>query len=242
MKKFFAALVCAAAVSAAQAAPKFGISAGGGAIFGPSWSKSSTENMNGFIYPATAFGAIGLGYKTQTFDVGGFVFGDFTYVEVSAVYLAQIGKAYEVRIKPVAGGQDLSSIVPAQDDQDYLNHIVIVDVLGKYPFAFGKSFNVFPAIGLGFKSSVAGNEYSDFSHDVLWGLSVKAGGGADYSLGQKLFLRGEVLFYFQVASDREANIAEFKDQGFTDVTRFVFLPEGHYMGHQFKLALGYKLI
>jgi hypothetical protein len=220
-------------------AADFGISLGGGAIFGPSFSKSVTNNMSGTLVLPPSYiptsGSAALAYETKTFDVGAFVFGDFTFAELSLAYMTQLGNVVNSKMTTITGGGSMTTSLP---DVYYKNHVILADLLGKYPFAITSRFSVFPALGVGLKFSVAGNANSDFKHSVWWGLSLKGGIGGDFSLTDRLFLRGEILFYFLLASDKEAEIPEYADMG---VPRFSFKNEGYYWGPQFKLAIGYKL-
>jgi hypothetical protein len=183
-------------------------------------------------------GDVNLTYKTKTFDVGAFIFVDATYVELSAAYLAEIGKVtgtFSSDTTAVGGSKDERDI-----DEDYVSHIIIVDLLGKYPFALTEKFTVFPALGVGLKFPFGGNENSDKDHDVTWGVVLKAGAGLDFFLTQKLFLRCETLFGFQIVSDREAKIEIVPDSG--DKYKFDFKKVGYNMGPQVKIGVGYKIL
>jgi opacity protein-like surface antigen len=203
---------------------------GGGAILGYSWSKSETNPTDVKFYgimPAEMTFA----YKTHSFDSGVFLFADCTYVELTAGYIFQTGKVTDIEA-------DVSGQPQSKDDVDYKSHLIIIDLLGKYPFILTGKLSVFPAFGVGSKFAVGGNEFSDNTHDVLWGLSLKAGGGVDYALTDAIFLRGEILYYFQIASDKDAKIAQEPE---LKKSAFHFANVGYYMGPQIKIAAGYKL-
>jgi hypothetical protein len=221
-------LVLAVAVFAAD----FGISVGGGMLLGGNFTSSETEPAN------ITIAKMALAYKTEAFLAGAFVFADATYVEFSAAYFAEIGKVTGISYTT---SESLSAIVPngvsSQPDVDYLSHVLIVDLLGKYPFVLNEKFTVFPALGIGLKFPFAGNANSDKEHDITWGIVAKAGGGLDFSLTQALFLRGEILFAYQFASDLDAKIAQSGQ-----LIDFRFKSVGYNVGPQVKIGVGYKVL
>ncbi|GMO63537.1 MAG: hypothetical protein Ta2A_10560 [Treponemataceae bacterium] len=269
MKKQIAVFALFVMVGAAAFAevPKFTISLGGGPIFGGSWSESvldtpkglgtaayllSTDTTGATLGSMMAGGGAGFNgavnaagmkeemeYKTKSFDVGGFIFGDFTFAELTAAYVYQTGKVYDQKMF----GTGVSG------EKDYITHNVVIDLLGKYPFELNEKLSVFPALGAGVKLAVGGNASSDKEHDVLWGLSIKGGVGLDYNITDALYIRCEALYAFQLASDKKATLKEFdginkvaKGVGYDrDFTKFEAQNKGYYMGPQLKLAVGYKI-
>jgi hypothetical protein len=233
LSRKIAVLMVGLMVSAGAFAADFGLSIGGGPILGYSWSESETNNTT--VIGAAAPGVpteMSLSYKTNSFDVGAFIFADCTYAELSAGYLFQTGKVTDIKtIMPAPLGER------TEDDEDYASHLIIIDILGKYPFKLNDKLSIFPAAGVGIKLPVAGNDFSDKEHDITWGLNIKAGCGLDFALSEALFLRGEVLYYFQVAGDKDAEI-ETEELG---KNSFHFKDAGYYMGPQIKIAVGYKL-
>jgi hypothetical protein len=243
---------CAAMLLISSSLFALDLSVGGGAIFGYSASKSETDptKVRGDLTVTSPGGDIPpgyypneilemvYGYQTSSFDIGAFGFVDARYVEFSAGYIAQIGKVTD--IYGVALGERVN-----EPDKDYTSHLIILDLLGKYPFTLNEKLSVFPAFGFGVKFAVGGNDYSDCTHDILWGFMVKAGGGLDYNVSEKLYMRSELLFYFQLASDMDAKIAGggANSIGFFNFEKqdFHFAPKGYYLGPQLKIALGYRL-
>jgi hypothetical protein len=233
-------------LASAVFAADFAISVGAGALLGGAFTKSSTD-------PADMSGGLSmvlndLAYKTKTFDVGAFLFVDATYAELSVAYLAEIGgvtgtasTAYSSYYpNPLQSGTTEQTPI----DEDYLSHVLIVDLLGKYPFVLNEKFTVFPALGVGLKFPFAGNENSDKEHDVTWGVVVKAGAGLDFSLTQSLFLRCEALFGYQFISDQEAKIErDLSALGQGKKTfDYQFQSAGYNMGPQVKIGVGYKVL
>jgi hypothetical protein len=191
IKKIFCAaflFVLAAAVFAVD----FGLSVGGGALLGGNFTSSETDPTDlskvNAIMPA-GLANMTYAYETGAFDVGAFVFVDATYAELSAAYFAEIGKVTGISntithtpagAAAAAGGIPLPPNGPiSQPDEDYLSHVIIVDLLGKYPFVLNGQFTVFPLLGVGLKFPIAGNDFSDKEHDITWGVVAKAGGGLD---------------------------------------------------------------
>jgi hypothetical protein len=234
-KKIFIAaflLVLAAAVFAAD----FGISVGGGAILGGNFTKSETDPSD-VVLELVGPAKMALAYETSAFVAGAFLFVDATYAELSAAYFAEIGKVTGITSTITGTGTPADGTNPGPDE-DYLSHVIIVDLLGKYPFVLNEKFTVFPALGVGLKLPIAGNSQSDKEHDVTWGVVGKAGAGLDFSLTQALFLRCEALFAYQFASDKEAKI----DPGIGQKYDFQFKSVGYNLGPQVKIGVGYKVL
>jgi hypothetical protein len=227
------------AAAAAVFAADFGISVGGGALLGGNFTSSETDPAN--IQVANIQVAkMALAYKTAAFDVGAFLFVDATYAELSAAYFAEIGKVTGTT-RTVTDSLDPTQMPNgtfSEGDKDYVSHVLIVDLLGKYPFAINEKFTVFPALGVGLKFPFAGNENSDKEHDVTWGVVARAGAGLDLALTQSLFLRCEALFGYQFMSDQEAKI-EMMPGTKTD---FQFKDAGYNLGPQIKIGVGYKVL
>jgi hypothetical protein len=217
--------VLAVAVFAAD----FGISVGGGALLGANFTSSET-NPTKIVVPVMGSMEVALAYKTNAFDLGGFIFVDATYAELSAAYFAEIGKVTGIT-------STVMNTPSSQPDEDYLSHVLIVDLLGKYPFVLNEKLTVFPALGVGLKFPFAGNENSDKEHDITWGVVAKAGAGLDFALTGKLFLRCEALFNYQFASDKDAKIEQ---RGF--LLDFKFKDEGYNVGPQVKIGVAYKIL
>jgi hypothetical protein len=177
---------------------------------------------------------VSFSYETKTFDSGAFIFVDAVYAELSAAYLAEIGK--------VTGEMEMGAPMSTKQpiDEDYVSHVIIVDLLGKYPIALNEKLTVFPALGVGLKFPFGGNDFSDKEHDVTWGVVAKAGAGLDISLTQRLFLRCEALFAYQFASDKEAKIEIPMNN--KHKFKFKFKDVGYNLGPQVKIAVGYKIL
>jgi hypothetical protein len=230
-KSFF--MACLFLLAVAAFAANFSISLGGGPFFGANFTRSETEPASSSVPGGTETNK--LAYDTRTFDAGVSLFADLTFMEISAAYLAEIGR--------VTGTSSFWSTVSSvanqiEDyDEDYVSHVFVVDILGKYPLVLSESVTLFPALGFGFKFPFSGNANSDKEHGIAWGVAAKGGAGLDFSFTRRLFLRCEALFAYQFLSDKNAKI---KREG--DAIDFKLKSAGYNLGPQFKIALGYKFL
>jgi hypothetical protein len=155
------------------------------------------------------------GEKSDTpyFGGGGFAFFDAKYAELSVGVLG--------------GGGKWSS--------EYTMSVMNMDLalLGKFPIAVGSSLTVFPLLGVDYQVALsikdedgeALDKPGDYS--ALW---FKLGGGLDYAITSKLYLRFDALYGIRLENEAERNAK--KD--FDDVKALL----GH--GLTAKLAVGYK--
>ena len=166
---------------------------------------------------------------------GGFAFLDANYVEISLGIFA--GK----------GTQDMPADLGGKTDGTISG--VTIGALGKYPVVVNPKLTVFPLLGLDYLVMTSakdkdGNEYKnmegkggpgDFS--ALW---IKFGGGLDYALSAKLYLRLDALYGIRLVDQAEkdmkdtinALLSAFGESGSVD-TRL-----GH--GLTAKVAVGYR--
>jgi hypothetical protein len=130
-----------------------------------------------------------------------------------------------------------------QPDERYLNTLIYVDALYKYPFSINQKLEWYPAIGVQFRVPIASNDFGDFKHGASWGLGLKGGAGMDYSISSKWFVRGELTLYCEVAADRNIEIPEQKDKFDALGTDYNFKvkAQGYYLQPQFRIAVGYRI-
>jgi opacity protein-like surface antigen len=203
MKKFLLVMVLAAIVAGGAFA--IDMSAGGGVLYSGDFG-GGVEFMGYefFKMPWNAFGAYG--------------FFDATYVEVSASLLFGSGTLTILQ-------DDLSNY-----SLDFSFTSLNFGLLGKYPININDKITLFPALGIEYQavlSAKVDGESFDEAGDLsaLW---FKFGGGLDYNLTDKLYLRGTLLYGIRTANKAEKDATE----GFAD-TRL-----GH--GPTLKVAVGYK--
>jgi opacity protein-like surface antigen len=212
------------------------ISYGGGLILGGTFNKMET---NPATIPAGAGGGnVAMTYSVTDFDFGAFIFADITYAELSIGFLQQIGKVTDIVAHAAPGGTPIPP--QPQPDETYISSLLLIDLLGKYPFTLNEKISIYPALGIMFRVPVAGNANSDFKHNANWGLGIKVGAGLDFTLTEALFLRCELLCYYELAADKEINapIPPAVGGGTLD---FKVREAGYYLQPQVKIAAGLKL-
>jgi hypothetical protein len=199
-KKVLLVMVLAAIVAGGAFA--LDMSAGGGAFY--------AGDLGGGIKG----GGLTLKMPSNFFGVYGFF--DATYAEVSAGL--GFGSTH----------QDFYGLTSVNISLTSLNF----GLLGKYPININDKMTLFPAAGIEYSmvlsAKAGGASYSnagDFS--ALW---IKFGGGLDYSLTDKLFLRGTLLYGIRMANKVEKAMADGYDGVSTNL--------GH--GPTLKVAVGYK--
>jgi hypothetical protein len=201
---------------------------GGGIMTGATFNTMETNATE--VLPSTF---VAVEYTVKDFDIGAFVFADIKYAELSIGFLQQIGKVTDVNA--TLGG----AVVYPQPNETYISSLLLIEVLGKYPFTLNEKISVYPALGLMFRIPVAGNDYSDLEHKANWGLGIKGGGGLDFNLSETLFLRCELLVYYELAADKEINASITKPMPAS--ADFKVKDAGYYVQPQLKIAIGFRL-
>ena len=165
--------------------PPVRASAGLGIRFIPWWSSVKKEN------PAIEFPA-------NRQDLGFYGYLDITYL------MADIGATFKV-----AGEYGLGNTVSIKNDDQF--GYLDMNLLIKLPFRMGM-LTVFPAAGIGYRFNLYANDsdgndltghWSNKRRDSLNQFWVKAGLGADLSMGKSFYLRPMVLFGYKIKSDFE---------------------------------------
>jgi opacity protein-like surface antigen len=238
-KKSLAVLIVAVlAASGVFAQTAFGISAGVGGLF--------VSDFGGGVDASASAGGYSASMKMETpnFGGGGYVFVDATYAELT-VAVAGGGGTFKVTSK--SPGESERS-----QDSDMSMMNLNIGLLGKYPFAINNKLSVFPLLGIDYAICLSakdedGDEYEGMDGDggpgdfsALW---FKFGGGLDFALTDKLYLRFEALYGIRLANKAETDMKDlaeksfkpFKDAG-GSVDAETLL--GH--GLTAKLAVGYK--
>jgi hypothetical protein len=249
-----AAMVAAAAgVGPALFALDLDFGVGGGLILGGTFSSSETDKSD---LTGQGKGSVDMVYKynTGSFDFGVEAFADCKYAELGFAYVLQNGKVTDIKATLSGTTGDSVQIGMQQQgkdkpkDEDYQNHLIVLDLLGKYPFTLSEKLSVYPALGVAFRIPIAGNDFSDYKHEQAWGLGLKGGGGADFKFSDVLSLRGEVLFYYELAADKDTKIegpditrVMGGDTTATKIHDFHFKDAGYYVAPQVKFAVVYKL-
>jgi opacity protein-like surface antigen len=145
---------------------------------------------------------------------GGLLFFDATYAEIG-----------------IGIGGDTST----HKDNEFSTTILALSLLGKYPIAL-KSFTVYPALGIEgdiiigamYDGKAVDPDYLDYLQEYGNSFSFKVGGGLDFPIKDKLYLRSQLLWAFRLPTKGESD--QFADK--------VTYNLGH--GPTLKIGLGYK--
>jgi hypothetical protein len=221
-KKWFTVLVVATVIAGGVFA-QVPLSVGAGGYIGGDFG-------GGVEVSANVLGT--MSFETPHSGGGGFVFLDAKYAELS---LGIYSGKYKMRIEGLG--------VSATDSDSSITNLNI-GLLGKYPLGISDKFSVFPLFGIDWAIALSvkdkdGEEYkfegsdtksSDFS--ALW---VKFGGGADFSLMEKLYLRLDAMYGVRFANKFEKDMKDSAESCVTEAKTLL----GH--GGTIKLALGYRL-
>jgi hypothetical protein len=206
-KKNLAVLIIAALTASGVFAQGIGLSAGIGGYFGGDFGGGVEQGGEKMTMPY--------------FGGGGFAFFDAKYAELSF---------------GVFGGGGTWKMFGEDVDISIMN--MDIALLGKFPIAVGSSLTVFPLLGIDYQVTLSakdedGEEMENGDGDKMAGdysaLWFKFGGGLDYAITSKLYLRFEALYGIRLANKFETDM---KDDFEADVLL------GH--GLTAKLAVGYK--
>ena len=222
MKKSVIALVLAVLVTG-EAFADFSLSAGGGGYFTSAFGGGYEMSYMGMP----------LGIELPFMGSGIFAFIDATYVEASAGFFFG---AIEVK----GTGAAIGAINSVKIDFTSLT----LGLLGKFPFRTGEKTALFPAVGIEYNAVLDAKlqdlsvlfDAGDLSH--LW---IKFGGGLDFSLTDRLYLRGTALYGIRFESKMEKDLVDLIKfslayEGVSGISVDTVLSHGI----QLKFALGYK--
>jgi hypothetical protein len=190
-----------------------------------------------------ASGDLGGGAKTKAggyemsinmghFGGGVFVFLGTKYLEISLGYFMG------------GGNWEMTTNIPGASDEkigDLSLSGINAGLLLKYPFVINTKLKWFPALGINYQrvlSAELGNTKE--SHpEVLNAIWIQLGGGLDYSLSRKIYLRFEALYGFRSKTDIEKDYIYLMDNKYS---AYGIKTEGR-LGHgpNIKLALGFNL-
>jgi hypothetical protein len=117
-------------------------------------------------------------------------------------------------------------------------------LMGKYPVALG-SITAFPLFGIDYQILISGEtkpdgfklERDDLGdwEDLYDAFSISAGGGVDYNLTSKLYLRGVFLLNFKLDSSFDSDYRKMaQSDKVIEATLFTF-------GPRLSAGLGYRL-
>jgi hypothetical protein len=202
MKKAFF-LMLALGIAAAVSAEDIAMSAGGGLFFGSDFGGGANYSGDDPIndtYDQKVTPLYGLGFHA---------FFDYEYVEAGLSLHWGGGKWEDKKDgKPVVNTGRSASVMS-----------INIDALGKYPVDVMENLKAFPLLGLGYHIAVSGKyETRNFEPEEnfdgkggnpnaidLSALWIKFGGGLDYALGDRLYLRPELTYGIRLSNGYESN-------------------------------------
>ncbi|MCL2722025.1 MAG: hypothetical protein FWD47_11895 [Treponema sp.] len=155
----------------------FDMSAGGGAVLGYNWGGGGDDYYFDYTskFPAIVTGIYG--------------FFDATYIEASVSLLFIFSDI----------------IFPYIADEDRKQNTISLgfSLLGKYPFDLG-FITIYPTAGIKYEICLFGKEDGikviSKEHNAFWFL---IGGGVDYSLNERMYLRGTALYGLRLSNKLE---------------------------------------
>jgi hypothetical protein len=212
MKRGFLVLVLMAVMAAGAFAQ---MTVGGGGYFASDFGGGAKGKYSG----------VDASFKMPYYGGGIYAFFDpIPYVELNVGFFFAAG-SYDVSAS--AGGYGASS----STEMNYNG--LDIGVFGKYPVNIGP-LTVFPLIGATFRSfttvDMKGTKYDGSKASAFW---FKAGGGLDFSITEKLFLRANLLYGIRLKNKLEEELMKSLNWSNGD------LQLGH--GLEVKVAVGYKL-
>jgi len=199
-------------------AADFSLSAGGGGLIGYTFTRYTLEGKN------TGGGNVKSAQNMDRFNYGGFLFFDATYAVLSVMYQSGNSEYNENMI--------LSDMSLTDGTGKGFETSINLSLMGKYPFKLNEKLSLFPMLGLEYQIALkqiraptgrGGIEYDRTKGSLIedrdknnkpypisaWNaLWINIGGGGDFSLTNKLFLRGEFIFGFRLPTDYEMGALE----------------------------------
>jgi hypothetical protein len=155
------------------------------------------------------------------------VFGDCTYALLTAGYARQTIE--------MVNNTKLSGATTSSEDEksSFQRQLVVIDLMGKFPFAPNDSFALYPLLGLGARIKLPDGD------DLTWTLNGKAGFGFDYGITRHIFIRLQAIFSFQLTREDDAKVTIRKPK---DQTTFPTATKGYKnLGPVVELSIGYKI-
>ena len=214
------------------AGPEFKFSIGGGGYFNNDFGGGAQWKSGDWRFA----------YEAPYVSGGGFLFLDFTFVELSFGFFG--GSQTLRRI------EDFGSSHYASNERRYTITGFDISLMGKYPIiTINSQLEVFPLYGFSYRplldSKYEGiytvDDYEDFN--ALW---FRLGGGLDYFFAGNIFLRFELTYGYRFPNKYDNNmyeyihwyIIEYDIDNFDSMTAINAPRVGH--GFEIKLAIGYK--
>jgi opacity protein-like surface antigen len=203
-----------------------GISAGGGLAF-------DSDFGGGIEVTGSAGGQSGF-QKVETPHIG---FGGYAFLDATYAELALTVTSGDITIKQSQTGR-------ADSESSLTMMNMNIGLLGKYPFEISEKLVLFPLLGIDYAICMAvkndsGTNSNSGDYSALW---FKFGGGLDFALTQKLYLRFEALYGIRLASKAEKDMKDSYEAQFKNTPGVTIDDSKTLLGHGLtaKLGVGYK--
>ena len=191
-------------------------------------------------------GDLVFGYQKPYAGVGGYLFLDAAFAELSFGYFSGIEKSYDViymlvNPSPVAG-----------INSSYELTGIDIGIMGKLPFLISSSVLLYPLLGISYQAILTLDTYysrevyepSDFS--AFW---IKFGGGMDSFVSGNIFIRFGIIFGMRIPSKFDNDMADlihdYITENFGSSHQYkrdsgIFATAMTVSGLETKLAIGYR--
>jgi len=204
MNKVIAGAVAGLALGAFSAVSALDLSAGGGAFFTSDFGGGMEGKFSGTMYPISIEGA----YDLKTSFIGGGLYGffDVTYAEISLGFIGAEVRWDESTEVSVMGQTESEK---GKDTCGFAG--LSLGLLLKYPIAVSDIITVFPAAGIDYQLILWDNVKFLWGDDSPgnWNAPIfKFGAGIDIALGEKIFLRSDLLYGIRLANKVEKDDLE----------------------------------
>ncbi|MDR0476297.1 MAG: porin family protein [Treponema sp.] len=241
-KCLFVLALAVLSVGVAFAQMPFALSAGFGGFIGGDFGGGIDIDNDYTVLQSTK-----TAIDTPYFGGGGYAFFDAKYAELT---LGIYGGRGKLRMKQEAKTGPAFSI-QQEADISIVNFNIGLSL--KYPFGITKNFSAYPLAGIDYHIALLvkdgdGNEYTNPEGKERSGdfsaLCFNFGGGADYLLTDKMYLRFEALYSIRLLTRFENDLYKY----FGEVISSVPGPDDGSMSYQLhyghglmaRLALGFK--
>jgi hypothetical protein len=176
-------------------------------------------------------------YSMPYFGGGVYIFFDAKYLEASLGYFRGGGTR---TWKLSSNGVDMEA-TSEKIELTSLNN----GLLFKYPFSITDNLVLFPALGVNYQSVLSlmiGNTYAE-PHEFLNAIWFQFGGGLDYHISRKLYLRLKVLYALRPKTNLEISDIEDYYYMYKNIFEYSDVNTEGRLGHgpNINLALGFKL-
>jgi len=209
----------AAAFAAPAWLPEFGLSAGAGGILGGHFTRYRLQADGNNM-------AINANQNINQFEYGIFAFFDATFATIGIIFQGGASRFNE----PARDGfGDPVSLPNLSESGQGWEAVLGFSILGRFPFRLSDRFTVFPLLGMDYHISLMqrrtdeqGRVYSrDDGQEMYLGgafslsdwnaFFVRIGGGVEFDLTERFFLRGDLLYGIRLMTSYERKNLEFME-------------------------------